>query len=205
MVLPSTQPLCFGGSFNPPHFGHLVVARAAAEQAGFNQVRLMVAGISPHKLSDHEVASAADRVAMCRLATADDPLFEVDDRETLRKGPSYTIETARELQKLPEFAGRPVPWLIGADLLPGLMRWHEPQALLAGDVVRFVIVRRGGECIDWSRLPEELGALSASVVEVPRIDISATDIRARIRAGRDVRYLVPETVRAYIEQRGLYR
>jgi nicotinate-nucleotide adenylyltransferase len=199
------QPLCFGGSFNPPHFGHLVVARAAAEQAGFDQVRIMVAGLSPHKRSNPDVASAADRVAMCRLATAGDPLFEVDDRETGRSGPSYTIQTARELQSLPEFAGRPVPWLIGADLLPGLMQWHDPQALLAGDVVRFVIVRRGDERIDWSRLPDELGALSASVVEVPRIDISATDIRARIRAGRDIRYLVPETVRAYIEQRRLYR
>lgn len=183
----------------------MIVSRAVAEQAGFAGVRLMVAGRPPHKPGDPALIPAEHRVAMCRLAVAGDPFFEVDDRETQREGPSYTIETARELQTEPPFAGRPVPWLIGADLLNGLMSWREPQRLLAGDVVRLMVIGRAGRAIDWPALPRELRMLEANVIDGPRIDISATDVRRRVRQGRDIRYLVPEAVRAYIQQHSLYR
>lgn len=142
---------------------------------------------------------------MCRLAVEGDPLFEVDDREIRRPGPSYTIDTARSLQLQPAFAGAPVDWLIGADLLTGLTRWRETDALLTGTIVRFIVMRRPGHDIDWHALPPAVGALRDRVVEAPAIDISATDIRDRVRAGRDARYLVPEAVRQYIERHALYR
>lgn len=198
-------PLILGGSFNPPHHGHLITARAVAERAGFRRVRLMVAGAPPHKPGQEDIAPAADRVAMCRAAVAGDPSFEVDDRETRRAGPSYTLLTARELQAEPEFAGQAVPWLIGADLLPGLMTWHEAEQLLAGELVRFVVMARPGSPIDWKGLPPAVAGLRGSVIEAPQIDISATEIRRRVKEGRDIRYLVPEAVRDYIHDQGLYR
>ena len=166
----------------------------------------MVAGQAPHKPGHPGIVSAEHRVAMCRLAVESDPFFEVDARETLREGPSYTIETARQLRaEGPPFAGHPVSWLIGADLLPGLMGWHQPERLLAGDEVQFVVMNRPGHRIDWDHLPPEVRGLRDRVVETPRIDISATQIRRRVSQGRDIRYLVPEPVRAYIEAHGLYR
>src|SRR5215204_3176269 len=91
--------LCFGGSFNPIHHGHLICARAAAEAAGFERVVLIPSALPPHKLDDTELASSTDRLAMCRLAVEGDPWFEVEDIELIRKGPSYTIDTARELRR----------------------------------------------------------------------------------------------------------
>ena len=199
------QPLCLGGSFNPPHLGHLIVGRAVAERAGFAAVRLIVAAQPPHKPDDAAVAASQHRLAMTRLAVADDPFFVVDDREIRRGGPSYTLDTARSLQKEPEFAGGPVPWLIGADLLAGLMNWHKPHDLLRGDIVGFVVARRGPRPIDWPSLPPPVRALEASVVEAPQIDISASDIRSRIAAGREISYLVPEAVRQYVLEHRLYR
>ena len=182
-----------------------MTARAVAEEAGFTRVRLMVAGQPPHKPEDPAIVASHHRVAMCRAAIEGDPLFEVDDRETHRRGPSYTIDTARELQESAPFAGHPVPWLIGSDLLPGLMGWHEAPLLLAGATVRLIVMHRPGHRLDWAGLPREVQALRSSVVMAPQIDISATQIRRRAREGRDIRYLVPEAVRRYIEEQGLYR
>ena len=202
---PSNPPLCLGGTFNPPHFGHLITARAAAEHLGLHQVRLVVAGQPPHKPGDPSILATEDRLALCRLAVENDPSFELDDRETRRSGPSFTIETARQLQSEAPFGGGPVPWIIGADLLPGLMAWREPERLLAGDVVQLVVIRRPGHAIDWDSLPQPVRVLESAVVTAPQIDISATDIRRRVREGLDIRYLVPEAVRQYIQTRGLYR
>ena len=193
MISPSSRPipairdpsaartLCFGGSFNPPHHGHLICARAAAERAGFSKVRLIVSARPPHKPGDLSVIDPAHRVAMCGVAVAGDPTFVVDDREARRAGPSFTADTARELRVGPS-AG-PVHWMIGADLLAGLPRWHEAARLLAGDLVRFVVVRRAGYSIDWDVLPPEVRALRDAVVDVPDIAISSTDVRDRVRRG----------------------
>ena len=194
--------LCVGGSFNPPHHGHLICARAAAEAAGFAGVRLIVSARPPHKRGDASVIDPADRVAMTRLAVAGDAFFVVDARETRRAGPSYTVDTARELQAP---GGRPVSWLIGADLLAGLPTWREAATLLKGDLVRFVVMRRPGSAIDWPALPPAVRALRERVVDVPQVDLSATLVRDRVRAGRSIRYLVPDAVASYIRDHGLYR
>src|SRR4051812_17449598 len=93
------RKLCFGGSFNPIHLGHLLCARAVAEKAGFARVVLFPSSLPPHKLGATELAGAEHRLEMCRRAVAGDPLFEVNDLEVRREGPSYTIETARELHR----------------------------------------------------------------------------------------------------------
>ncbi len=198
----AANALCYGGSFDPVHVGHLVTARAAAEATGANIVRLIVAGQSPHKLAGTS-APAADRVAMLRAAVAGDPLFVVDERELHREGPSYTADTARELSRK---SGAPVAWLVGADLLPGLPRWREAEALLSDPptILQFVAMRRGGHTIDLGALPPAVRKIASAAVKVPEIEISSSDVRARVAAGRSIRYLVPDAVVAYIEQKNLY-
>lgn len=199
--------LCLGGSFNPPHLGHFITARAAAEAAGFDGVRLIIAADPPHKPDDPTVISARHRLEMTRRAVSGDAqnrfTWLVDDREIRRGEASYTVLTAREL--LAEGTSRaPIEWLIGADLLPGLIHWHEAQTLLQGDFLRFRIMRRGGYDIDWASLPPPVQGLRDRVVEVPGIEISATDIRRRVAEGRPIRYLVPNAVEQYIIEHGLY-
>lgn len=204
---PSPSLLCLGGSFNPLHVGHLITARAAAEAGGFGGIRLVVAGDPPHKPRHPGLISAHHRLEMTRRAVAGaDTRFHwlVDDREIRRAGPSYTVLTARELIESGS-SPEPVDWLIGADLLPGLTQWHEARTLLQGSVVRFWVMRRGGFDINWSHLPPAVQSLRERVVEVPRIDISATTIRRRINARQSIRFLVPEVVDQYILDHNLYQ
>lgn len=196
----SMRYLCFGGSFNPIHHGHLLVARAVAEASGFDRVRLIPSAQPPHKPNAADLASVADRVAMCHLAAGLSDLFEVDDLETQRSGPSYTIDTARHLTA--NGLG-PVHWLIGADTLPLLKTWHEPHSLL--EEIEFVIVARPGWTIDWATLGSSYQKLRAAVVETPQFDISATDIRRRVQQRRSIEYLTPQPVVQHIRDRGLYR
>jgi nicotinate-nucleotide adenylyltransferase len=192
--------LCFGGSFNPIHNGHLICARAAAEAAGFDRVLLIPNRQAPHKQGHSDVADADDRLAMCRSAIAGDTLFEVDDIELNRLGPSYTIDTARELQR----RGWPeVAWLIGADMARFLPHWHESTTLLAE--VQFVLMARPGWSFDWLTMPAEYRHLERHVVQTPLIEISSTDIRERVSQGKDIAYLTPPAVADYIRQRELYR
>jgi len=192
--------LCFGGSFNPIHHGHLICARAVAESKSFSKVVLIPSALPPHKQNAATMAAAKDRLAMCRLAVEGDPFFEVDDLELNRSGPSYTIDTA---QALARNLGEKVHWLIGADMLLDLPTWHRPQELLRE--VEFVVMARPGWSIDWSKLPPEMRKLEANVVEAPRIDISATDIRGRVRAGLSIAYLTSPNVCQYIHKQALYR
>ena len=192
--------LCFGGSFNPIHHGHLICARAVAEAAGFERVVLIPNAASPLKLQESELASPEHRLAMCRLAVDGDPSFEVDDMELSRTGPSYTIETVRELR------GRGWPevhWLIGADMVNLLPKWHDFDALLAETA--FVVMARPGYDFAWPTLPQQIQHLRQRVVQAPLIDISATQIRRRNAAGLSIRYLTPAAVVDYIARGGLYR
>jgi nicotinate-nucleotide adenylyltransferase len=192
--------LYFGGSFNPVHLGHLICARHAAEAAGFDGVTLVPSANPPHKSASTDLAPAADRLRMCRLAVDGHAGFDVDDLETRRTGPSYTIDTARTLAAQ---TGRRVSWLIGGDMVRTLPSWHEPDALLAE--VDFVVLARPGWAFDWHALPEPLQALRANVVEAPLIQISATEIRRRVRAGLPIDFLTPAPVVDYIRTAGLYR
>jgi nicotinate-nucleotide adenylyltransferase len=192
--------LFLGGSFNPIHLGHLICARAAAESIGAPSVVLIPTGVPPHKQSAKDIASPQDRLEMARRAIENIPRFEVDDREIRRPGPSYTIQTARELR---QSGIDRVNWLIGADMLNTLPTWHEPAALLAE--VHFIIMARPGSAMNWESLPPEYARLRDHVVQVPRIDISATEIRRRIKAGLPIDFLTPPGVCRYIEDRKLFR
>lgn len=199
--------LLFGGSFNPIHHGHLIVARAVAEELGIERVLLIPSAQPPHK-QDQELAPAEDRRAMVERAVAGEPVFAVDDRELRRDGPSYTIDTIDAFRaELTE--GTTVYWLIGGDTLPELHLWHRARELLDRCTV-VTAVRPGYETPNLSVLeptlrPDQIAQLRAHVLPTPRIDISATDIRARVRAGQSIRYLVPRAVAQYILERSLYR
>ena len=193
--------LCFGGSFNPIHNGHLLCSQAVASAKDVSELVLIPSATSPHKLGHADMADAEDRLAMCRLAVAGKSLFEVDDVELYRAGPSYTIDTVRYLRSAKRW--EQVNWLIGADQVAALPRWHEPAALLRE--VNFVVMARPGWSFDWHALPPEFRVLQHNVVEAPLIDISATDIRRRVRAGEPIDHLVPPAVAEYIRERGLYR
>lgn len=194
------NPLCVGGSFNPIHNAHLRCAVAAMTAKGFDRVVLIPSAQPPHKPGATDLAGAEDRLAMCRAAVAGDPRFAVDDLELCRSGPSYTIDTARELKR----RGWPsVSWMIGADMLLSLPKWHQAEALI--HEVNFVVVARPGWMLDWSQLPEAFRLLQANVVEAPLMDVSATEIRRRVKAGESIADLTPPAVVRYIADRGLYR
>jgi len=193
--------LCFGGSFNPIHSGHLLCSQAVAGVRDVTKLLLIPSATSPHKVGHADMASADDRLAMCRLAVAGNPLIEVDDVEVRRAGPSYTIDTVRYLRSAKRWEH--VNWLIGADQVAALPRWRESAALLRE--VNFVVMARPGWSFDWHTLPPEFRVLQDNVVEAPLIDISATDIRRRVRAGEPIDHLVPPAVAEYIQSHNLYR
>lgn len=161
---------------------------------------LMPSAQPPHKQGQSDMVDATDRLAMCRIAVASDSLFEVSDLELNRSGPSYTYDTVRQL-KARHF--EKVSWLIGADMLLLLPKWHRAAELV--DEADMLVMRRPGFEIDWSRLPERFRELVRNVVDAPLIDISATDIRRRVRAGEPITGLVPSGVERYIKEHGLYR
>ncbi len=199
--------LLYGGSFNPIHNGHLIVARAVAEELGVERTILIPSAAPPHKAGS-DLASPEHRLAMVHLAIADEPAFEVSDIELRREGPSYTLLT---VQAYRQQVGPDVPlyWLIGGDTLPELHSWYHIAELV--DLCRIVTaVRPGFETPDFSTLfgclsLAQIQRLRESILSTPRIDISATQIRARVREGKSIRYLVPESVADYIAQEQLYR
>jgi nicotinate-nucleotide adenylyltransferase len=182
----------FGGSFDPVHHGHLIVGQVAAESLGLDQLRFVPAREQPFKLGRH-VAAAADRAAMLDLAVSGTRGFAVERAELSREGPSYTVETLLGLR-----AREPgVAWtlLLGADAAAELDAWHR-AAELPG-LARIVVFARPGTPIPPS-------PLIASTVEVPAVEISATEIRRRVREGRSVRYWVPDAVAEYMARHRLY-
>lgn len=182
----------FGGSFDPVHLGHLVVAETAAEALGAT-IRFMPAREQPFKRAAH-AATAEQRVEMLELAARGNPNFQVERIELDLPVPSYTVRTLRTLGE--REPGNRFTLLLGADAAQDLAGWWEVEALPSlADVVVFA---RPGAAVP--RHP-----LIRRVIEVPAIALSATDVRERVRAGRSIRYLVPEAVREYIAARGLYR
>ncbi len=202
-----TRVLLFGGSFDPIHHGHLIVARFVAEHLGVARVVLIPSAVPPHK-PDRQLTAAADRLAACRLAAADEPLFEVSDWELTQPGPNYTLNTVNHFRAAlgPELE---LCWLLGMDSLLELHTWYRATELV--ELCTFVTAARPGcEPPDVDRLarhfsPAQAARLVAHIVASPCIDIASTDIRARVRAGRSIRFLVPEPVRQFIHERGLYR
>lgn len=191
-----------GGTFNPPHMGHLVMAQEAFEQLELDRVVLMPVAVPPHKEAGED-AGAAARVDLCQLAVAGDERFAVSTLEVDRGGPSFTADTLRELHDLePE---HDLTFIVGGDMAQSLPAWREPEAVLALATLA-VAEREGVRREDIARRLEPLHDGDRVVFfDMPRIDISSSAIRRRVAEGRPIRYLVPDAVNEAIAQRGLYR
>ncbi len=185
----------FGGTFDPPHNGHLIIADYVRHRLGLNKVLFVPSWISPHK-QDRQATSAADRLAMLLLAVERAVDLEVSDIEVRRGGVSYTIDTLRHLSGETRAE---LYLLIGADNFVDFDTWHEPEEIVS--LARLVVMSRPGFPLDDGRsLPSGLIR-----VEVPEITITATYIRDRIRARLPIRYLLPARVERYIQERNLYK
>lgn len=181
-----------GGSFDPVHHGHLIVARVAAEALGLDEIRFVPAREQPFKVGRHG-ASAADRAVMLELAVAGSDGFAVERAELERPGPSYTVDTLEALKR--REPGTAFTILLGADAAAELPAWHR-AADLPG-LARIVVFARPGS-------PAAPSPLAAATIDVPAVDISATEIRRRVGAGLPVRYWVPDAVAEYIDRHRLY-
>ncbi len=206
-VIAVRSVLLFGGSFDPIHHGHLIIGRHAAEHLGVERVVLVPSASPPHKQS-HNLSPAADRLDMCRLAVGDDPQFEVSDWEVGQPGPNYTLLTVQHFRQTCGDATA-LHWLIGMDSLAELGTWYHAAELVDACTI-VTAARPGSEPPSAAFLgrwfsPAQIERLYRHILEGPRIDISARDIRARVRAGRSIRHLVPEPVRQYLLGHGLYR
>jgi nicotinate-nucleotide adenylyltransferase len=207
----------FGGTFDPIHLGHLRAAEEVAEALELERVRFLPCAAPPHKPGG---APAALRLEWVRLAVAGNPRFEVDAVELARPGPSYSVDTLRGLDRPP--GAEPPVFLIGQDAFAELDAWREPEALL--ELASFAVLTRPPRAVSSlaAVLPAGLeavlelapGGASARhrsaptwvrLVPITALDVSSTEIRARLRAGRSVRYLLPEVVREAILASGAYR
>ena len=195
----------FGGTFDPIHNGHLIVARDIAEARRIERITLMPAGVPPHKAALQ--TPGEHRLAMCQRVADRDPLFDVSDLELGRGGRSYTIDTVDALGE----RGCDVTLVIGTDMLEYLPHWHRSDELL--ERASFLVAARPplDERIDeiFRKLedafaPGLMGQLRDSIVETSRIEISSTQIRERCSAGKPISYLTPECVVDYIAENGLY-
>lgn len=186
-----------GGTFNPPHVAHLIVAHIVRETLGLERVLLVPASV--HAFKGESEASARDRAAMAELAVAGDPVLEVDRIEVRRGGVSYTVDTLRELrQREPDTV-----WhlIVGQDNLAELHQWRDVDRL--PHLAEIVLITRGGA--DGTRDEGELAFEGRFTrVRVPALEISSTVVRRRVAEGRSIRYWVPPAVEAYIAERGLY-
>ncbi len=188
-----------GGSFDPPHNGHLLSAGDAHEALALDRLLFIPAAVQPLKVGQAS-AAPSDRLAMVRLLVEDDPRFGVDPIETDRGGLSYTVDTLSTL------AGRwpaaELFWLVGADVIKSFAQWREPRRITELATV-VVLQRDGGEKGDAPDLTSMPG--TPRVIATRRIDISSTEIRQRVREGKSIRGFVPDAVAAYIAAERLYR
>ena len=188
----------YGGTFDPIHFGHLRAAENAREELALDLVAFVPAAVPPHRGAP--VSAAADRLAMVRLATTPYAAFEAWDHELRREGPSYTVETVEAL--VAARAADTFVLVVGADTWPEIPTWREPERLLS--LVEVAVVDRPGFVSAAPQAPFP-GGRGARRVGGPGLPLSASAIREHARAGRSVRFLVPDPVLDYIGERGLYR
>lgn len=192
-----------GGTFDPPHVGHLWLATLAADAMGLERVLFMPAAQPPHK-QGRVITSAANRLLMTRLAISSESLFELSLIEMERSGPSFTVDSVEELRVL--YEGATLFLVMAADSLAQIDGWHEPDRLLS--LVEWVVGPRPGiELPDRAALQERFGVAAERIhlVDGPALDISSSQIRDRVAAGRAIRYLVPRVVEELISEQHLYR
>jgi len=190
-----------GGTFNPIHTGHMVAADEARATFALDEVVFVPAG-RPWQKAGEDVAPAEDRYLMTVIATSSHPAFTVSRIELDRDGPTYTIDTLRALRE--QRPNDELFFITGADAVLQILTWKDPESILAD--ARFIAATRPG--YDLERLEKELPhglEDRVSIMEIPALAISSTDVRRRVREGRPIRYLVPEGVAAYIDKQRLYR
>lgn len=191
-----------GGTFNPPHLAHLVCASEARAQLALERVVLVPTGVPPHKPIEQE-PGRAHRLEMCRLAAGGhSDWLAVSSIEVDRDGPSYTVDTLRQIHA--SQPGDELTFIVGGDMAWSLPSWHEPEAIL--ELASVAVAERVGARREEvrSRLDAMAGASRISYIDVPRLDISSSALRRRVREGRPLDYLVPDAVADYIEQWRLY-
>jgi nicotinate-nucleotide adenylyltransferase len=193
----------FGGTFDPPHIGHLFLSAEMGAQLGLDRVLWILTPNPPHK-QGQPITPIEYRKAMVELAISDNRLFELSTVEIDRPGPNYALDTVKIVsEKNPD---GDLVYLMGGDSLRDLPTWHRPADLVA--VLRFIgVMRRPGDSIDLPALEKILPGLTAKVryVDAPLLDISAHEIRQRVSDGRPFRYFLPPAVYHYIEEHNLYR
>ena len=193
----------FGGTFDPPHVGHLILASEAKFQLGLTRVLWTVTPDPPHKL-DQSITALEHRLAMVKLAIQDNPAFEISDVELNRPGPHYTIDTIRILaQQNPDAEIVPI---IGGDSLNDLPTWHQPNEILYA--AHWVgVMRRPGEETNLDALERELPGIRSKIhyVDAPLLEIASREIRERAATGKPYRYYLPGAVYEYVEGHHLYQ
>jgi nicotinate-nucleotide adenylyltransferase len=186
----------YGGTFDPIHLGHLILAEACREACGLDRVWFVVAGSPPHKPGGR--TDMGHRAEMARLAVAGHPAFEVSEIEGRRPGPHYSVETLEAIRR--ERPGDDLFFLIGADSLIDLPHWREPEKILR--MATLVVANRPGFEPDAPEFPP--GTRPIRRVTIPPIGLASHEIRRLRREGRSIRYQVPRAVEAYIDAHGLY-
>lgn len=192
----------YGGTFNPPHVGHLICAQEALIQLSLDRVVFIPAAVPPHKPVPDD-PGAEHRLGMCRAAVRDDERFEVSDVEVRRGGTSYTLDTLEELNtSVPDSH---LFLILGADMAASLPRWHRPERIL--ELATLALAERAGtpDTAVTDALSSVAGGERALHFDMPTIDLSSTVIRSRAAAGQSIRYLVPEPVAGYIRSYSLYQ
>lgn len=186
-----------GGTFDPLHHGHLVAASEVAHLFDLTEVAFVPSG-QPWQKETQQVSGAEDRYLMTVIATAADPLFSVSRIDIDRPGPTYAVDTLREMRQLRP-PGTEFFFITGADALKQIFSWRDPEELFS--LAHFIGCTRPGHQLSDVGLPEG----KVSLVEIPALAISSTECRERIRAGEPLWYLVPDGIVQYIAKRGLYR
>jgi len=187
----------FGGTFDPPHIGHLLLAADARDALRLDRLIFVPAGIQPFKAHVPPIASGQDRLEMLRLAVADDANYMVDDAEISRAGLSYTVDTLEHLSE--RHKGAELFLLLGEDALAGFPQWRNPQRIL--ELATLAVMKRAAAPGEATKKVEE----RVVTVSTRRVDVSSTEIRERLRADKTIKGFVPEGVERFIDARGLYR
>lgn len=189
-----------GGTFDPVHVGHLILAEQARGHLGLELVLFAPAG-QPWRKGDRQITAAEHRIEMLRLAIADNDRFGISDIEIRHDGPSYTADTLEALAG--ERLDDEFHFIVGADALADLPNWHDPERVIAHARLAIAPRETSGPVAGAPDIPGI--AARCDAFPMLRIDISSTDIRTRVREGRSIRYLVPAAVEAYLREHGLYR
>ncbi|MDQ3930231.1 MAG: nicotinate-nucleotide adenylyltransferase [Chloroflexota bacterium] len=193
-----------GGSFDPVHMAHLLMAETVREALALDLVLFVPTGVQPLK-QGRPVTPAEHRINMLALALQDNPCFCISRVDVDRAGPSYTVDTVQQLRD--EWGGDSLQmwFILGADSLASFHKWRDPSGILSQ--TRLAVVRRPSVSVDMSALEASIPGLATHVdwVDAPLVEISATDVRQRVAAGYSIRYRVPDAVREYIEAHWLYK